>query len=198
MSDELSGQEICPRLRIVIDDREPHVSIAAALKDCGCTSIEVRRLGIGDYVVNDALLVERKSLGDLIVSIIDGRLFQQAKHLAEAELPAAMIFEGTARDIEHGEMRWEAIQGAIVSVSLFFGIPVLRTRTLEETARTLLYAARQNSEVETNALVRHATVDAGVAAVLDERDRRVERAEDVVGGVVDGWVEAGGGCGVVH
>jgi DNA excision repair protein ERCC-4 len=142
--------------RIVIDDREPHELVAHALRSCGCSAIEVRRLTIGDYVVNESLLVERKSLRDLIVSIIDGRLFQQAKRLADADLPAALILEGTTQDIQHSEMRWEAIQGALVSVSLFFGVPVLRSRNLEETARTLFHAARQNAEVETDALVRHA------------------------------------------
>jgi DNA excision repair protein ERCC-4 len=40
-------------------------------------------------------------------------------------------------------MSWEAIQGALITVNLFCGVPLLRTRTPDETVRTMLYAARQ-------------------------------------------------------
>jgi hypothetical protein len=54
-----------------------------------------------------------------------------------------------------------------------------------------------------DALVRRTTILACVAAVLDERDRRVGLAEDVIAGAVDGWIEqlAGSGdrqCGILH
>lgn len=40
-------------------------------------------------------------------------------------------------------MTWEAVQGALVTVALFVGLPVLRTLSAAETARTFLYAAQQ-------------------------------------------------------
>ena len=52
-------------------------------------------------------------------------------------------------------MSWESIQGALVTVTLFFGIPILRTYTPEETAQTMLIAARQANTVATGALPRH-------------------------------------------
>jgi len=51
-------------------------------------------------------------------------------------------------------MQWEAIQGALVTVTLCYGIPVLRTRTPEETVRTMLFAARQTRAVAAGTLPR--------------------------------------------
>jgi len=51
-------------------------------------------------------------------------------------------------------MRWEAIQGALVTVALFRGVTLLRTRTPEETVRTMLFAARQGRTFASGALPR--------------------------------------------
>jgi ERCC4-type nuclease len=104
--------------RIVVDDREPHEVIVQALQGCGYDSIEVRRLAIGDYMVNESLLVERKSLRDLIASIIDGRLFLQAKRLADADLPAALILEGTAGHTTQRDAMGSNPRGARVRIAV--------------------------------------------------------------------------------
>lgn len=51
-------------------------------------------------------------------------------------------------------MRWEAIQGALVTISLFFGIPLLRTGTPEENVQTMLFAAQQGQAYAMGALPR--------------------------------------------
>ena len=113
------------------------------------------RLKLGDYLVDNRLLFERKTLTDLVVAIINGRLFQQAQRLAKTPLRPAMILEGTSRNLDDSGMRWEAVQGALVTVTLFYGIPLLRTRTPEETVRTMLFAARQAQTCAAGALPRH-------------------------------------------
>lgn len=140
---------------IVMDDREPRDLMTRAFTHCGRFTVDVQHLAVGDYLIDDALLVERKSLPDLVRSILDGRLFQQSLQLVESNYPAALILEGDSRDLEESGMRWEAIQGALVTVTLFMGLPVLRTRCPEETVRTFLYAARQRRTVDTDTLVRH-------------------------------------------
>ena len=131
-----AGSESRP-IRIIVDDREPCELMLPLLEKCACFRVEVQRLPTGDYFVNDALLVERKTLPDLMQSIIEGRLFQQALRLVAAKHPAALILEGGARDLQHTQMRWEAIQGALITIALFMGLPVLRSRNPEETVQTL-------------------------------------------------------------
>lgn len=156
MEEQLSSVDVVQtRIRIVMDDREPRDLMLPLLNGDGFL-VEIARLSIGDYLVNKTLLVERKTLPDLVQSIIDGRLFHQAKRLVEATHPAVLILEGTSRDLQHSEMRREAIQGALVMVSLFYGLPVLRSYDPSETARTMAYAARQQAAIETDTLTRHA------------------------------------------
>ena len=116
--------------------------------------VTVTRLKLGDYLVDNRLLFERKTLPDLVTAIVSGRLFTQALRLAATRLRPAMILEGTGRELLESGMRWEAIQGALVTVTLSFGIPLLRTRTPEETVRTMLYAAQQRQAYAMGALHR--------------------------------------------
>ena len=57
--------------------------------------MEVERLTLGDYLVDNTFLFERKTLPDLAESIKQGRLFSQALRLAESKLSVALILEGT-------------------------------------------------------------------------------------------------------
>jgi len=140
---------------IHVDDRESRGPVAELLAQSPDFQVTVRRLKLGDYLVDGRFLFERKTLTDLVAAIIDGRLFQQALKLSETKLQPALILEGTAQDFAGCGMRWEAIQGALVTVSLFCGVPLLRARTPGETVRTMLYAARQGRTFVTGALPRH-------------------------------------------
>lgn len=114
----------------------------------------ITRLKLGDYLVDNRFLFERKTVTDLIVSIMQGRLFRQALGLGRTSLRSAMILEGVGRNLAGSGMRWEAIQGALVTVTFFCGVPLLRARTPEETVSTMLIAAKQGQKYVTGALPR--------------------------------------------
>ena len=59
-------------------------------------------------------------------------------HRTEVIGLVALILEGRGSDLIGSEMRREALQGAIVSLTLIFGIPVLRSFGPEETARAMI------------------------------------------------------------
>lgn len=128
---------------IQVDDRESASAVIDLLRQSPDFHVTVTRLKLGDCLVDGRFLFERKTLADLAAAIISGRLFSQVLRLAGTRFRSAMILEGTGRDITNGGMRWEAIQGALITVTLFCGIPLLRTRTPEETVRTMLFAAQQ-------------------------------------------------------
>lgn len=129
---------------VVADDRECRGPLPAVLAADDDIDLRVRRLAVGDYLVERRFLFERKTLGDLTVSIASGRLFKQALRLTEpgAQHPA-IILEGTTREFRDSGMSREAILGALVSISLFIGLPVLRSRGPQETARLFHYVSRQ-------------------------------------------------------
>src|SRR5438093_7789369 len=110
-------------VQILADDRErtaPVVEILRALED---VEVICQRLKIGDYQINEWLF-ERKTLLDFAESIKDGRLFSQANRLISAGPSGAFILEGKASDLAHSKMRREALQGALISLSLIYQIPV--------------------------------------------------------------------------
>ena len=128
---------------IKIDDRECNEILLGVLRKEKDTSIDICRLPAGDYQIDEYLLVERKTIADLSASIKDGRLFKQAGKLASVPMQSMIILEGTSSMIQSFGLTREAIQGALVTLSLVYKIPLLRSRNPEETARLILYAARQ-------------------------------------------------------
>jgi ERCC4-type nuclease len=128
---------------IKIDDRECNEILLATLRQEKDAIIKFCRLPVGDYQVENHLLVERKTISDLTVSIKDGRWFQQALKLSSLPIQSIVILEGTSMEYRSVGMKREAIQGALITLSLLFKIPLLRSKTPEETARLIMYAARQ-------------------------------------------------------
>lgn len=141
-------------ISVVVDDRESQAGVLRALSAMEGVEVVTGRLPVGDYLVDDKLLFERKTLGDLVESIKDGRLFRQCICMAASKRRGILILEGTTRDfVRHGMSR-EAIQGALISVSVTMGIPLLRSRDAEESARLMIFAARQVSTPVSGAIPR--------------------------------------------
>lgn len=130
-------------ITILMDDRERSTILFQELSAMDGVNIQVQRLPLGDFQVDDRLLFERKRLPDFALSVIDGRFFKQMRHLADSALKGVLILEGGSHDLKNSGMRREALQGALVCTSLILGIPVLRALDTGETARLIVYAARQ-------------------------------------------------------
>ncbi len=109
--------------------------------------LEIQRLSVGDYQVDNRVIVERKTLKDFAISIIDGRLFKQMIRLANSTFTGVLILEGTAGDTAELGVTREAMQGALITVSLILGIPVLRAKDAAETAKLIVYMARQMESI---------------------------------------------------
>lgn len=140
---------------VQVDDRESTAPVFDLLRQSPEFQVVMQRLKLGDYLVDSRYLFERKTLPDLATAIISGRLFAQALRLAATSFRPVILLEGTAQHLAESGMRWESIQGALVTVTLFFGIPLLRTRTPEETVRTMLFASQQGRAYAIGALPRH-------------------------------------------
>ena len=95
------------------------------------------------------------TLKDFAISIIDGRLFKQMIRLANSNSKAVLILEGTVSDTTEIGMNREAMQGALITVSLILGIPVLRSKDSSETARLIVYIARQIESLAGGGVQRH-------------------------------------------
>jgi ERCC4-type nuclease len=65
-----------------------------------------------------------------------------------------LILEGTVAAAGDGGVSREALQGALITVSVFYGLAVLRARDPTETARLLAYLGRQAREFACGSLPR--------------------------------------------
>jgi ERCC4-type nuclease len=131
-------------VHIVVDDREKEGGkVLAALAASDDATVGIARLAVGDYHIEHRVVVERKTAADFAASLIDGRLFHQAAALALAPERAVLVLEGCDKDWYDTGVRREALQGALITIGVFYGVAVLRSDSPEETARLLVYLARQ-------------------------------------------------------
>jgi len=142
-------------INIAADDRENKSEVIILLSEIENVDVSIRRLPVGDYQIGSRVIVERKTLKDFAISIIDGRLFKQMIRLASANPMGVMILEGTGSDIVEIGMAREAMQGALITVSLILGIPVLRSKDPSETAGLIVYIGRQIESMAGGGVQRH-------------------------------------------
>ncbi len=138
----------------VIDHREKASGVPELLALGSDVDVSFAQRSVGDYVIDNRVVFERKTIDDFAHSIVDGRLFRQATSLAHIQMPTriALIVEGSfskcSVDVSRGSM-----QGALISLSLVFGIPVLRSTGIEETAKLIVFAAKQLADRDQGAIV---------------------------------------------
>ena len=124
------------------DYREQSSGVPDELKLQG-VSPDITCLKSGDYQINQQWLIERKTLTDLVQSIIDGRLFRQLGDIQKTGLRPVLLLEGSTAQLKRSRMSRESIQGALITISLFMGVPILRSLNPQETASLLITIARQ-------------------------------------------------------
>ena len=139
---------------IDVDHRELRGPLPDALAASGRFDVRVRRLIVGDYVVDGALVFERKTLPDLVESIKQGRRVVQAARRADRPRAVARILGGRGSDLVHCGMRGQAIQGALISITMSLGVPLLRSRDPADTVTTFELAALQHRRLAHAALPR--------------------------------------------
>ena len=128
--------------KIVADNREPD-SVCDSLEALGA-EIDVRQLEIGDYLLSDRLVVERKTREDFEASIVDGRLFSQVSDLCAALPRVIVIVEGDAP--EEGRLSRAALLGAYSALISDFGCALFFTRSPSATAE-MLYALAHHEQL---------------------------------------------------
>ena len=86
-------------INIIADDREHKSQVINSLMGIDNVEVFIRRLPIGDYLIDNRMIFERKTLKDFAVSVIDGRLFKQMIRLANSNYKSVLILEGKNGDI---------------------------------------------------------------------------------------------------
>ncbi|MEM1578785.1 MAG: DEAD/DEAH box helicase [Archaeoglobaceae archaeon] len=137
-------------IKVLVDSREMRSEVVKHLRDLGA-SIEIKNLEIADYVLSDRVAVERKTVEDFAESITEDRLFQQMMKLKTYQKPVVVI-EG---ENIYQRIHPNAVRGAIATIAVDFGIPIIRTKDEKETAEFLIAIARREQEEKKREVVEH-------------------------------------------
>lgn len=130
-------------LIIIVDSREFKSKVAKVLYEQGAKLVN-QQLVVGDYVVSDRVVIERKSGSDFVKSIIDGRVFKQAEELVDNFDRPIIIIEGSCNNIN---VHPNAVRGAIASLTTDFGIPLINVEDSNEAALQIIaYARREQTD----------------------------------------------------
>ena len=126
---------------IICDYREERCGIPQSLKQHE-VDVEMDTLIAGDYIINDRIIVERKTKEDFVASLIGNRLFEQCYRLKQTSYSRLMLIEGNPYKTKVNISN-EAIKGALLSVSLSWEIPIVFTHDTNDTVKTLISAGSQ-------------------------------------------------------
>lgn len=134
-----------PGATVTADDRELNSAVVARLKALGA-EVRIDRLETGDFRIGERILVERKTVRDFVDSLIDGRLLEQASRLVGAAPRSLLLIEGEGL-FQSPRVHPHALMGALTTLALDFGIPVVTTKDGAETARFLTVASRREESM---------------------------------------------------
>jgi len=126
-------------------------------------------LSAGDYWIGDKIIVERKTLSDFLISIKSGRIFQQAYRIAQTDKNGLIILEGDKSMVDNSFMSRNAVQGALIHLTVFLGIPVIRSLNIHETAALLIDIFHQCQHHE---LPRQKQIRSGIPGIRLSRKQK--------------------------
>ena len=132
--EELAKNPQNQELVVYVDSREGNSKVIRALDTLG-VKVKVNTMAVADYQVSEEVAIERKTAKDFVDSIVDKRLFKQARMMMEEFKKPILILEGD--DFYSGFINPNAIRGAMTSIALDYGISIIPTRTEEDTAAML-------------------------------------------------------------
>ncbi|WP_135853275.1 DEAD/DEAH box helicase [Halorussus salinus] len=136
-------------VEIVADQRELDSTIARDLSTREGVETRLETLSVGDYVLSDRVVVERKSVGDFLDTLTGGdrSMFEQLGDATRHYARPVVILEGDGL-YEERNVHPNAIRGALSSLAVDFGASVLRTTGEDDTADLLEVIATREQEAD--------------------------------------------------
>ncbi len=125
---------------IYADKREAGSRILHILRE-RC-ELREKQLNVADYLLSRRVAVERKTAGDFLSSMVDGRLFKQMEELKSNFKRPLLILEGKPLATDR-KIHPNAIRGALASISLDYSVPIITTESNLDTAEMLISIAKR-------------------------------------------------------
>ena len=135
--------------KIIVDHRENKEIIKELIKEE--MEVEKKQLDMGDFIIQTKNLngqiqnvgIERKTINDLLNSIIDKRLITQLMLLKENFEVPLLIIEGEENIYAIRDFHPNSIRGIIATIAIDFQIPIIHTTNFRDTAKYLALIAKR-------------------------------------------------------
>ncbi len=137
-------------MKVILDERETQLYEKCKSQTNPKIIVEKRVLPLADAIImtdddKELVLVERKSLTDLISSIKDGRYAEQSHRLQNccSNNPHSVMYiiEGSFAQLRNPESEKQVAYSAMVSLNIFKGFSVIRTANVQDTSDWILAMA---------------------------------------------------------
>lgn len=137
--DAANGNGNNGKVSIIADHRERASRTCEWLRSFNAEILE-KQLAVGDYIVSEKVGIERKTVNDFLSSIVDQRLFKQLEDLsATFERPLIIIEGDQGLLFSARNMHPNAIHGALSSIAVDYGVPMIWTSTPKDTAAQIYW-----------------------------------------------------------
>jgi Fanconi anemia group M protein len=130
--------------KIIADIHEKDSLILAELTANKDIELIIQPLKIGDYLIGN-IIIERKTISDLISSMISKRIIEQLKQMKQYK-QQLLILEG---DLNDSDFNQNAIRGFILSIINNYQIPIIFSKDYKETSNYLVLLAKQQLKPKT-------------------------------------------------
>ncbi len=125
------------RARVYADVREEPSGVPSLLERLGVVVIR-KQLAVGDYIIPEGTVIERKASSDFVSSLFDGRLFEQSSRLTADYTDVYYVIEGDFyRELRLWPSRRRQILGALATLVASYNVKLLWSPSKEETAELI-------------------------------------------------------------
>ena len=133
---------------IIADIHEKNSLILSELHKSTHVRLEIRSLKIADYIIGEIAL-ERKTISDLISSMINKRLIQQLMQMKKYK-KSILIIEGDLEEIyQENDNISKALRGFILSIIINYNTSIIFAKDYEDTAKYLITLSKQQLKPKT-------------------------------------------------
>lgn len=129
------------KFNVTADMRESRSGLTQRLERSEIISLNYADLPVGDFVLSESVVIERKEASDLVLSIMDKRLFGQIAQMKATFARPIVLIEGnifkTNSNISH-----DALRGALSWMTVIEGVNLMYSSGVEESASLIEVMAR--------------------------------------------------------
>jgi len=133
---------------IIADIHEKNSLVLSELHRSTKVRLQIKSLKIADYLIGN-IAIERKTVSDLISSMINKRLIQQLTQMQKYKKSLLIIEGNINQTIQEETNISKAIRGLIISISTNFPTSIIFSQDYEDTAKYLITLAKQQSKSNT-------------------------------------------------